>query len=239
MNILIVEDEKEIAKAISDELLSWGFQTVIATNFNAIDEEVKMLKPDLILMDIGLPSFNGFYWCGKIRESSKVPLMFISSRDEDIDIIRAMQFGGDDYIVKPINLPVLIAKIKALLRRSYEFVEENDFLEYGGVKILLSEVALLFQDKRVELTKTELFILEVLFKNKGSVAKRSAILDRCWQGDSFIDDNTLAVNMNRLRKKFSAIGLTDFIGTKKGVGYFLNDVFAGENNEKTTGISEK
>lgn len=239
MKIFIVEDEKEIARAISDELLSWGFQPVIAKDFNAIDEEVKDRKPDLILMDIGLPSFNGFYWCGKIRETSKVPLMFLSSRNEDIDIIRAMQFGGDDYIVKPINLPILIAKIKALLRRSYDFANESDFLEYGDVKLLLSEVALVSRGGKVELTKTELFILEVLFKNKETVSKRTAILDRCWQGDRFIDDNTLAVNMNRLRKKLSTIGLTDFIGTKKGIGYFLNQVFTGEKNEETDGISKE
>lgn len=224
MKIFIVEDEKAISEAIATELVSWGFETAIAGNFNQIIEEFREVKPDLVLMDIGLPYYNGFYWCGKIREESKVPLVFLSSRNEDIDIIRAMQFGGDDYLVKPITLPVLVAKIKALLRRSYEFIEEVDSLSYKDVKLLTTEVALVFGEKRVDLTKTELFILEVLFKDKGGVSKRSAIMDYCWQADSFIDDNTLAVNMNRLRKKLSAIGLQDFIGTKKGIGYYLNEV---------------
>lgn len=222
MKIFIAEDDKEITRAIAEELLCWGFEVVIAKNFNELAEEIFSENPDLILMDIGLPSFNGFYWCSKIREVSNVPLMFISSRDSDIDIIRAVQFGGDDYVVKPINLPVLIAKIKALLRRSYEFMKESDYLEFSGVRLLCSEVALLYSDKRMELTKTELLILEALFKAGGGVAKRADIMDRCWQEDSFIDDNTLAVNMNRLRKKLSQIGLEQFIGTKKGLGYYLN-----------------
>lgn len=234
MKIFIVEDEKEIARAIGDELLTWGFQTVFAKDFSKIEEEVREEKPDLVLMDIGLPSFNGFYWCSKIRENSKVPLMFISSRDEDVDVIRAMQFGGDDYVVKPLHLPVLLAKIKALLRRSYEFSEDHDFLGFGGAKLLLSEVTLTFFEKRVELTKTELLILEVLFKEKGGVAKRADLMDRCWQEESFIDDNTLAVNINRLRKKLSAIGLQDFIGTKKGIGYFLNEEGLGELHEENS-----
>lgn len=224
MMIFIIEDDKDIAEAIAGELKGWGFQTKIAEDFNRILEEVLSAEANLVLMDIGLPYFNGFYWTSKLREVSKVPIMFISSRGEDTDIISAMQFGGDDYIVKPINLPVLVAKVKALLRRSYEFSEEVDFLEYKGVKLLISDVSLEYRGEKVSLTKTELLILEVLFKDRGAVSKRDVIIDRCWQEDSFIDDNTLAVNMTRLRKKLAGFGLQDFIATKKGVGYFLNEV---------------
>lgn len=224
MMIFIIEDDKDIAEAIAGELKGWGFQTKIAEDFNRILEEVLSAEANLVLMDIGLPYFNGFYWTSKLREVSKVPIMFISSRGEDTDIISAMQFGGDDYIVKPINLPVLVAKVKALLRRSYEFSEEVDFLEYKGVKLLISDVSLEYRGEKVSLTKTELLILEVLFKDRGAVSKRDVIIDRCWQEDSFIDDNTLAVNMTRLRKKLAGLGLQDFIATKKGVGYFLNEV---------------
>ena len=149
--------------------------------------------------------------------------MFISSKSEDIDIVQAMQFGGDDYIVKPINIQIVRAKIVAILRRSYDFTEETDYLVFGNVKLLLSAAKLEFMGKVAELTRTELMILETLFKDKGAVSKRDKIMDKCWQEENFIDDNTLAVNMTRLRKKLAEIGLDDFIQTKKGIGYFLNN----------------
>ena len=223
MKILIVEDDNDIAEILANELSVWGYDTVCVKDFNNVLDEFKAEKPELVLMDIILPYFNGFYWCQKIREISKVPLMFISSKSEDIDIVQAMQFGGDDYIVKPINIQIVRAKIVALLRRSYDFVEETDYLIFGNVKLLLSAAKLEFMGKVAELTRTELMILETLFKDRGAVSKRDKIMDKCWQEENFIDDNTLAVNMTRLRKKLAEIGLDDFIQTKKGIGYFLNN----------------
>ena len=223
MKIFIVEDDNDIAEILANELSVWGYDTVCVKDFNKVLDEFKSEKPELVLMDIILPYFNGFYWCQKIREISKVPIMFISSKSEDIDIVQAMQFGGDDYIVKPINIQIVRAKIVALLRRSYDFVEETDYLIFGNVKLLLSAAKLEFMGKVAELTRTELMILETLFKDKGAVSKREKITDKCWQEENFIDDNTLAVNMTRLRKKLAEIGLDDFIQTKKGIGYFLNN----------------
>ena len=223
MKIFIVEDDNDIAEILANELSVWGYDTVSVKDFNNVLDEFKSEKPELVLMDIILPYFNGFYWCQKIREISKVPLMFISSKSEDIDIVQAMQFGGDDYIVKPINIQIVRAKIVALLRRSYDFAEETDYLVFGNVKLLLSAAKLEFMGKVAELTRTELMILETLFKDKGAVSKRDKIMDKCWQEENFIDDNTLAVNMTRLRKKLAEIGLDDFIQTKKGIGYFLNN----------------
>ena len=223
MKILIVEDDNDIAEILAGELSVWGYDTVCVKDFNKVLDEFKSEKPELVLMDIILPYFNGFYWCQKIREISKVPLMFISSKSEDIDIVQAMQFGGDDYIVKPINIQIVRAKIVAILRRSYDFAEEADYLIFGKVKLLLSAAKLEFMGKVAELTRTELMILETLFKDKGAVSKRDKIMDKCWQEENFIDDNTLAVNMTRLRKKLAEIGLDDFIQTKKGIGYFLNN----------------
>ena len=223
MKILIVEDDNDIAEILAGELSVWGYDIVCVKDFNNVLDEFKAEKPELVLMDIILPYFNGFYWCQKIREISKVPLMFISSKSEDIDIVQAMQFGGDDYIVKPINIQIVRAKIVAILRRSYDFTEETDYLVFGNVKLLLSAAKLEFMGKVAELTRTELMILETLFKDKGAVSKRDKIMDKCWQEENFIDDNTLAVNMTRLRKKLAEIGLDDFIQTKKGIGYFLNN----------------
>ena len=223
MKILIVEDDNNIAEILANELSVWGYDTVCVKDFNNVLDEFKSEKPELVLMDIILPYFNGFYWCQKIREISKVPLMFISSKSEDIDIVQAMQFGGDDYIVKPINIQIVRAKIVALLRRSYDFAEETDYLTFGNVKLLLSAAKLEFMGKAAELTRTELMILKTLFKDRGAVSKRDKIMDKCWQEENFIDDNTLAVNMTRLRKKLAEIGLDDFIQTKKGIGYFLNN----------------
>ena len=223
MKIFIVEDDNDIAEILANELSVWGYDTVCVKDFNNVLDEFKAEKPELVLMDIILPYFNGFYWCQKIREISKVPLMFISSKSEDIDIVQAMQFGGDDYIVKPINIQIVRAKIVALLRRSYDFAEDTDYLTFGNVKLLLSAAKLDFMGKMADLTRTELMILETLFKDKGAISKREKIMDKCWQEENFIDDNTLAVNMTRLRKKLAEIGLADFIQTKKGIGYFLNN----------------
>ena len=224
MKILIIEDDTDIAEILAKELSVWGYDTVCVKDFNNVLEEFNAEQPKLVLMDIVLPYFNGFYWCQKIREISKTPIMFISSKGEDIDIVQAIQFGGDDYIIKPINIQIVRAKIAALLRRSYDFSENTDYLIFNNVRLLISTAKLEYMEKNISLTRTELMIMETLFRDNGAVSKRDKIMDKCWQDDNFIDDNTLAVNMTRLRKKLTSIGLADFIQTKKGIGYYLSEV---------------
>lgn len=221
MKIYIVEDDLAIANILSNKLQQWGYETVIAESFDDIMVEFKANKPQLVLMDVVLPYYNGFYWCQKIREISNVPLMFISSRGEDMDIVMAMQYGGDDYIVKPINIEVTRVKIQALLRRAYRFAEERDYLEFDGVLLFLTDAKIGKDGETVSLSRTELMILESLFRGNGSIVSRETIMERCWQNNDFIDDNTLAVNMTRLRKKLSEIGISNRIKTKKGRGYYL------------------
>lgn len=221
MKIMIVEDDEIIKSSLKTELEKWGYEVYCLENLDNVVAEFQAEKPQLVLLDIVLPFFNGYYWCQEIRKISKVPIIFISSKNENMDIVMAMQFGGDDYITKPINLDVTIAKIQAMLRRSYNFVNDIDYLSFGKIQLILSEAKVDFSGMNVDLTKTEMMILESLFKEQGGVVSREKIMDRCWQGDSFIDDNTLAVNVTRLRKKLSSIGLDGLVMTKKGYGYYL------------------
>lgn len=221
MKILIVEDDNNIENILANELIKWGYDISTISNFNNVAKEFEESKADLVLMDIILPYFNGYYWCQEIRKISNVPIIFVSSKSENMDIIMAMQFGGDDFIIKPINLDIMIAKIQAILRRSYNFSNEIRYLEFGNVRLHLLESKVIFENKETSLTKTELLILEELFRAQGNIVSREKIMDKCWQSDNFIDDNTLAVNMTRVRKKLSMIGLESFIITKKGMGYML------------------
>jgi len=221
MKILIIEDDENIVRVLSSNLEKWDYEVFAADDFNNIMEIFHSFKPQLVLLDIVLPFFNGYYWSGEIRKVSTVPIIFISSKSEDMDIIMGMQFGGDDYITKPLNMEILIAKIQAVLRRSYNFVNEIEYLKFGDVQLYLSENRVELCGESADLTKTELLILDTLFRKQGGVAKREEIMDRCWQSDNFIDDNTLAVNIARLRKKLQSIGLSNFIKTKKGSGYFI------------------
>ena len=221
MKIMIVEDDEIIKSSLKTELEKWGYEVYCLENLNNVVAEFQAEKPQLVLLDIVLPFFNGYYWCQEIRKISKVPIIFISSKNENMDIVMAMQFGGDDYITKPINLDVTIAKIQAMLRRSYNFINDIDYLSFGKIQLILSETKVDFSGMNVDLTKTEMMILESLFKEQGGVVSREKIMDRCWQGDSFIDDNTLAVNVTRLRKKLSSIGLDGLVMTKKVYGYYL------------------
>lgn len=226
VKIMIVEDDEIIKTSLSTELKKWGYEVYCINNLSEVIDEFKKENPQLILLDIVLPYFNGYYWCQEIRKESNVPIIFISSKNENMDIVMAMQFGGDDYITKPINLDVTVAKVQAMLRRSYNFVNDISYLSFGDIKLFLSETKIIYGNQESELTKTEMLILETLFKSQGSVVSREKIMDKCWQGDSFIDDNTLAVNITRLRKKLYSIGLDGLILTKKGYGYYLNkDVY--------------
>lgn len=222
MKIMIVEDDEIIAKAMESELKHWGYEVYCAKDLSDVVSEFKEFNPQLVLLDIMLPYFNGYYWCQEIRKLSNVPIIFISSKSENMDIVMAMQFGGDDYITKPINMDVTIAKIQALLRRSYNFTNEINFIAFGKVQLFLAEAKIKYEDEEIILTRTETLIAEVFFREQGSVASREKIMDKCWQSDNFIDDNTLAVNIARFRKKLSSIDLDGFIQTKKGLGYYLN-----------------
>lgn len=219
--IMIVEDDDILSKQIAERLIKWGFDAFRAERLDDVMSEYAQKKPHLILMDITLPYFDGFYWCKKIREISKVPILFLSSRDSNMDIIMAVNMGGDDYVTKPFSVDLLIAKINALLRRTYSYKESCDVLECDGVVLNLTESTLLYSGKKIEITKNEVKMLATLIRNRGKAVSRDRIMRALWEDDNFISDNTLTVNVNRLRSKLSEIGLKDFIVTKKGKGYFI------------------
>lgn len=221
--ILITEDDPVIAEATSRHLRTWGWETYCTEDFSDVLGEVNRFRPDLILMDVSLPFFNGYHWCQEIRKVSRVPVIFISSYSDNMNIVMAMNMGGDDFIAKPFDLNVLTAKIQALLRRTYDFgapAEENR-LSAGGAVLDLKDASAFINGTRLELTKNEFRIMECLMKSPGRVISRDQIMMALWETDSFIDDNTLTVNVARLRKKLSAVGLNGFILTKKGLGYYI------------------
>lgn len=220
--IMIVEDDKALCTNMNEMLLKWSFDTATVDNFQNIDVEFVKNKINLVIMDVNLPYFDGFYWCNKIRQVSKVPIIFVSSRDTNMDIIMAMNTGADDYITKPFSMDILIAKINALLRRAYSYVEQNsDLIECDGAILNLMENTLLYKEEKIELTKNEFKVMMLLMKNRGKTISRERIMRALWDDDNFINDNTLTVNINRLRMKLEGIGLKDYIVTKKGYGYII------------------
>ncbi|MDO4662093.1 MAG: response regulator transcription factor [Tissierellia bacterium] len=219
--IFIVEDDIVIAKQISKFLKSWGYEALINEDFQKVFQNYLDFKPDLILMDITLPFFNGYHWCKMIRKDSNVPIIFISAADENLNLIMAVDMGADDYIVKPFELEVLFAKIRAILRRSYEYEKDNDKVRLNSIVLDKNSMELSFEDKKIELTKNEYKIMEILISNPSKVIKREEIMNKLWQSDEFIDDNTLTVNIMRLRRKLDEYGLKDLIKTKKKVGYYV------------------
>lgn len=224
MKIMIVEDDPVISEELKKQLEKWSYQVIVAKDYLDIASEVQREDPELILLDINLPSQNGYFWCMEIRKSSKVPIIFISSRNDQIDQVMAMQMGGDDYVVKPFDMNILIAKVQALLRRTYDFSKDQaSLLKKSGLLLDLAKAAVSYQGQEVELTKTELQIMEILFRKFNLFVSREAIIDHCWQGENFIDDNTLAVNIHRLRKKLSGLGLDKLIETRINVGYRLRE----------------
>ncbi len=220
--VFIIEDDLTIAKTLKNHIESWGYQADYARDFTNILSEFISYDPQLILLDISLPFFNGFHWCGEIRKLSKVPIIFISSASDNMNIVMAITQGGDDFIAKPFDLNVLTVKIQALLRRTYEFSSQVNLLEHKGAILNISYGTLTYMDKKIELTKNELRILHILFENKGRAISRDKIMTKLWETDNYVDDNTLTVNVTRLRKKLQDIGLTDFISTKKGIGYMVD-----------------
>ncbi|MFS9007626.1 response regulator transcription factor [Streptococcus vestibularis] len=219
--ILLVEDDEVIRQQVKKILEQWGYEVVLVEDFMEVLSIFVKEEPHLVLMDIGLPLFNGYHWCQEIRKVSKVPIMFLSSRDQAMDIVMAINMGGDDFVTKPFDQNVLLAKIQGLLRRSYEFGKDQSLLEYMGVILNLKAMDLVYQGEVVSLTKNEFQILQVLFERSGNIVSREDLMKELWNSDFFIDDNTLSVNVARLRKKLEAVGLKEFIETKKGVGYGL------------------
>ncbi len=219
--ILIVEDDNIISNQICKYLSGWGYESACVENLENILPEFISFGPQLVLLDIGLPFYNGYYWCGEIRKISQVPVVFVSSASDNMNIVMAMNMGGDDFIVKPFDLEVLLAKVQAILRRTYSFQNQSSVMEHGNVILNLTDMSLLYQGTKLELSKNEFRILQLLYEKAGSTVSRESIMKRLWDNECFVDDNTLTVNMNRLRKKLEEAGIENFILTKKGVGYQL------------------
>ena len=219
--MLIVEDDRGIGEAITRQAAVWGLEAKCVTDFQNVMSQFGAFDPQLVLMDITLPFFNGYHWCSRIRQVSKVPIIFISSAADNMNIIMAVNMGADDFIAKPFDMSVLMAKINAMLRRTYDFTGASPVLEHRGAVLNTGDNTLTFEGKEIPLSKNEYRILLTLLENKGSVVSRERLMERLWQTDSFVDENTLTVNVGRLRKKLDAAGLTGFIETRFGVGYLV------------------
>ncbi|MCR4939196.1 MAG: response regulator transcription factor [Treponemataceae bacterium] len=219
--LFIVEDDPGIAGAICEQAAMWNMEFRVVKDFRQVASEVADFSPHIILLDIKLPCFNGFHWCSEIRKFSRVPIIFISSESDNMNVIMAMNMGGDDFIAKPFDQSVLMAKIQALLRRTYDFAATLPVLEHRGVILDMGDNTIVYSGKHIELTKNEYRILLTLMQNKNSVTSREKLMEALWQTDCFVDENTLSVNVGRLRKKLEAEGLADFITTKFGEGYII------------------
>lgn len=219
--IFIIEDDPGISSAIAEQTKMWRLDAREGKDFRNILPEFLEYDPHLVLLDISLPFFNGYYWCGEIRKISKVPILFISSASDNMNIVMAMNMGADDFIAKPFDQSVLIAKIQAMLRRTYDYAPAVPVLEHRGAFLNTGDNTLIYENQVISLTKNEYRILLALMENKGKTVSREKLMERLWETDSFVDENTLTVNVNRLRKKLDAAGLKDFIATKFGVGYLL------------------
>ena len=219
--IFLVEDDPIIAETVQKHLESWGWQVKAAANFARVMDDFSAFDPQLVLLDISLPVYNGYHWCSEIRKVSRVLVIFLSSASDNMNIVMAMHMGGDDFIPKPFDLNVLTAKVQALLRRTYEFSREQAEIALGGGALRLREGVFVKGDLRLELTRNEFRILEMLLENRGRIVSREELMERLWSTDSFVDENTLSVNVNRLRKKLEGAGLFDAIRTRKGEGYII------------------
>ncbi|TQE89527.1 response regulator transcription factor [Streptococcus suis] len=219
--ILLIEDDKTISQLVAKNLINWGYQVQEVKDFQMVLEQMEEFQPHLILLDIGLPFFNGYYWCQEIRKTSRVPIMFLSSHDQPMDIVMAINMGADDYVTKPFEMTVLLAKIQGLLRRTYDFVGEQSLLWFEEISLDLKTMRVSYGQVVEELTRNEFQILRVLFEHGKEVVSREELMRELWNSDIFVDDNTLSVNIARLRKKLAELGLPDLIATKKGVGYGL------------------
>lgn len=219
--LLIIEDDRGIAEVMKDQAEQWDLQVRCVQNFRNVMSEFAAFDPHIVLLDIGLPFFNGYYWCSEIRKISKVPIIFLSSASDNMNIIMAMNLGADDFIAKPFDQSVLMAKLQAMLRRTYDFASSVPILEHKGVMLNIGDATVSYQDEKIALSKNEFRILHILMENKGRVVSRERLMEALWETDSFVDENTLTVNVGRLRKRLEGVGLMDFITTKFGMGYLI------------------
>ena len=219
--IMIVEDDALLAKALQKTISSWDYDVRCVKRFDAVTDECREIEPHLVIMDIMLPFYNGYHWCAEIRKFSKVPVMFLSSAADNMNIVRAVNMGGDDFIAKPVDGTVLVAKIQALLRRCYDMPMPVPTLSHNGVTLDLGDTTVSYNGSTIELTKNEFRIMQTLLENKGKVVSRDALMIKLWQADCYVEENTLTVNVNRLRHKLAEIGVTDLIKTKVGSGYII------------------
>ena len=221
--ILIVEDETSIAEAIQSRMARWGLKAETVTDFCRVMEDFKRFRPHLVLMDISLPFMNGYHWCAEIRKVSPVPVIFVSSASDNMNIIMAVNMGADDFIAKPFDPDVLIAKVQALLRRSYDYASAAPVLEHHGAVLDTGDDSLSYNGAKIDLSRNEYRILLTLMQEKGKIVSREKLMEALWQTDSFVDENTLTVNVGRLRRKLDAVGLKDFIATRFGKGYLVGE----------------
>ncbi len=219
--VFLAEDDDGIANAIIKRLSEWEFEVKRVDNYRDVIGEFKAFDPHIVLLDISLPFYNGFHWCSEIRQISKCPVVFISSASDNLNIVTAMNMGGDDFIAKPFDLSVMVAKVQAILRRSYDFAENIGVITHKGAVLNTADATLKFNGEKIDLTKNEYRIMETLLENKGKVVSRERLMNKLWETDSFVDKNTLSVNIARLRKKLEQAGLHDFITTKVGMGYIV------------------
>ncbi len=219
---MVVEDEEIIRQLIMEELEKWKFETFGTTDFNQVFSDFEREEPQLVLLDINLPVLDGYYWCQKIREVSKVPIIFISSRNTNMDMIMAMNMGADDFVTKPFQIDVLIAKINALLRRSYNYTElSSEMMSHNGITLNVDNGSMEINGEIIDLSKNEYRLLFILMKHNGKILSREKLLRALWDDERFVDDNTLTVNINRLRRKIEQAGIQGYIETKVGQGYIV------------------
>lgn len=220
--IMIIEDDQSISKLISENLAKWQINSYITKDFNNIIDQFNEYKPDLVLLDINLPVYDGYYWNQEIRKISKIPIIIISSRNSNMDQIMAMNMGADDFVEKPFSVDILVAKINALLRRTYDFTKNtSDVIEHNGLKLNLSSGSVEIDDNKIDLSKNEYKLLQRLLKDQSKIVTREQLLNFMWDDERFVDDNTLTVNINRLRSKIEKYGLKNYIVTKVGQGYII------------------
>lgn len=221
--LLIIEDDKGIAEAIKAQAEKWNLKVHCVENFRNVMSEFAEFDPHIILLDIALPFFNGYHWCSEIRKVSKVPIIFISSASDNMNMVMAMNMGADDFIAKPFDQSVLMAKLQAMLRRTYDFATSVPVLEHRGALLNTGDNTLSYGEEKISLSKNEYRILNILMENKGKVVSREKLMEQLWETDSFVDENTLTVNVGRLRKRLEGVGLEDFIITKFGMGYLIEN----------------
>jgi DNA-binding response OmpR family regulator len=219
--IIIIEDDEVIREELQNFLQKYGYEVKTPIDFNNIIKYVENENANLILLDINLPVFDGYYICREIRKTSEVPIIIVTSRDSDLDELMSMNLGADDFITKPYNTEILLARTTNILRRTGGSIKTNNILSYRDFNLNLSNATVIYKDKSLELTKNEVKILSYLINNKGNIVKRDSLMEYLWKSDYFVDDSTLTVNINRLRKKLEEIGIENAIETRRGLGYIM------------------